>query len=209
MQTNRNDLAEELAVEIARLEEQRRTAEAEAERATERLEELSTRRTALAPGASSSEKEAAGELAALVAALDEESATLSRTRTIAEDAARELDRLILEAEVRHREKEKRLARGRYEALCKERYSLDSEAEKIMASLVEVLDQLEGLYAEQVHAGADAEDSSPAQQDPRGTTEQWLARRLRRWLPHGSLEKYDAPLPELDPLALEPEPDEKA
>jgi chromosome segregation ATPase len=199
---------EELAAGIAHLEEQRRAAEAEAERATERLKELSARRAALAPGASSDEKEVAGELAALVAALDEEVATLSRTRAIAEDVARELDRLILEVEVRHREGEKRLARERYEALCKERYSLDSEAEKVVASLLEFLERLEGLYAEQVHAAAAAEDPSLAQQDPRGTIEQWLARRLRHWLSLASLEKYDAPLPELDPLALKPEPDEE-
>jgi chromosome segregation ATPase len=199
---------EELAAGIAHLEEQRRAAEAEAERATERLKELSARRAALAPGASSDEKEVAGELAALVAALDEEVATLSRTRTIAEDVARELDRLILEVEVRHREGEKRLARERYEALCKERYSLDSEAEKVVASLLEILERVEGLYAEQVHAAAAAEDPSLAQQDPRGTIEQWLARRLRHWLSLASLEKYDAPLPELDPLALKPEPDEE-
>ncbi len=199
---------EELAAGIAHLEEQRRAAETEAERATERLKELSARRAALAPGASSDDKEVAGELAALVAALDEEIATLSRTRAIAEDVARELDRLILEVEVRHREGEKRLARERYEALCKERYSLDSEAEKVVASLLEVLERLEGLYAEQVHAADDAEDPSPAQQDPRGTIEQWLARRLRHWLSLASLEKYDAPLSELDPLALKPEPDEE-
>ncbi len=208
MKTNAGDVVEELAAGIAHLEEQRRAAEAEAERATERLKELSARRAALAPGASSDEKEVAGELAALVAALDEEIATLSRTRAIAEDVARELDRLILEVEVRHREGEKRLARERYEALCKERYSLDSEAEKVMASLLEVLERLEGLYAEQVHAAAAAEDPSLAQQDPRGTIEQWLARRLRHWLSLASLEKYDAPLPELDPLALKPEPNEE-
>ncbi len=208
MKTNTGDVVEELAAGIAHLEEQRRAAEAEAERATERLKELSARRAALAPGASSDEKEVAGELAALVAALDEEIATLSRTRAIAEDVARELDRLILEVEVRHREGEKRLARERYEALCKERYSLDSEAEKVAASLLEVLERLEGLYAEQVHAAATAEDPSLAQQDPRGTIEQWLARRFRHWLSLASLEKYDAPLPELDPLALKPEPDEE-
>ena len=208
MKTNTDVVVEELAAGIAHLEEQRRAAEAEAERAAERLKELSARRAALAPGASSDEKEATGELAALVAALDEEIATLSRTRAIAEDVARELDRLILEVEVRHREGEKRLARERYEALCKERYSLDSEAEKVVASLLEILERLEGLYAEQVHAADDAEDPSLAQQDPRGTIEQWLARRLRRWVSLASLEKYDAPLPELDPLALKPEPDEE-
>jgi hypothetical protein len=31
-------------------------------------------------------------------------------------------------------------------------------------------------------------------------EHWLARRLRRWLPNGSFETYDAPLAETDPLA---------
>ena len=208
MKTNMEDLVEELAAEIARLEGQRRAAETEAEQAAERLKELSARRAALAPGVSPGEK-TAGELAALVAALDLESAALSRTRAIAQDAARELDRLILEAEVRHWEKEKHLARGRYETLCRERYSLDREAEKAMAGLVEVLDRLEELYAEQVRVAADAEDYSPAQQNPHATIEQWLMRRLHRWLSHGSLQKYDTPLPELDPLALRPESDEEA
>jgi hypothetical protein len=36
-------------------------------------------------------------------------------------------------------------------------------------------------------------------------EHWLARRLGRWLSLSSPEKYDAPLPELDALALKPEP----
>jgi chromosome segregation ATPase len=208
METNMEGFVEELTAEIARLEGQRRAAEAEADRATERLKELSTRRAALAPGVSPGEK-VAGELAALVAALDLESAAHSRTRAIAQDAARELDRLILETEVRHWKKEKHLARGRYEMLCKERYSLDREAEKAMAGLVNVLDRLEELYSEQVRVAADAEDFSPAQQDPRATIEQWLLRRLHHWLPHGSLEKYDTLLSELDPLALRPESDEEA
>ena len=208
MKTNMQDLVGELTAEIARLEGQRQLAEAEAERATESLKELSARRAALAPGASPGE-EVAGELAALVAALDLESAAHSRTRAIAQDAARELDRLILEIEVRHWEKVKHLTRERYEKLCKERYALDREAEKAMAGLVDLLGHLEELYAKQVRVAADGEDFSPAQQDPRPTIEQWLLRRLHRWLTYGSLEKYDAPLPELDPLALRPEPDEEA
>jgi len=208
MKTNTGDVVEELAAGIAHLEEQRRAAEAEAERATERLKELSARRAALAPGASSDEKEVAGELAALVAGSGRGGCDPLPHAGHRRGFARELDRLILEVEVRHREGEKRLARERYEALCKERYSLDSEAEKVVASLLEILERLEGLYAEQVHAAAAAEDPSLAQQDPRGTIEQWLARRLRHWLSLASLEKYDAPLPELDPLALKPEPDEE-
>ena len=202
------DVVKKLAAEIASLEGRRRAVEAEIEQATKRLEELSARKAALAPGTFSEERGAASSFAALVAALDEESATISRTKTLAEEAARELDRLILEAEVRHREEEKRHARGRYEVLCKERYSLDSEAEKVMARLVEVLNRLEDLHDDQVRLAADAENSSPAHQDPRATIEQWLARRLRRWLPSGSFEKYDAPLPELDPLALKPESNEE-
>ncbi len=41
----------------------------------------------------------------------------------------------MKAEVRHDEEEKRLARRRYETLCEERYSLDGEAEEIIARLV--------------------------------------------------------------------------
>jgi chromosome segregation ATPase len=196
-----------LGTEIARLEERRSALGAEVERAAERLKELSARRDAFAPGASAGDKGAAGSFAALVAALEEEYASVLRTKALAEEAARELDRLILEAEVRHREEEKRLARRRYEALCKERYSLGGEAEEAMARLVEVLDRLDSLHADQVRTADDAEDHSPAQQDLGAITEHWLARRLRRWLPNGSFEKYDASLPELDPLALKPEPDE--
>jgi hypothetical protein len=198
-----HQIVEELAAEIARLGEQQRVAQAEVERAAERLEGLNARRAALSPSDASGENGAAKELGALIEALDEELATVSRTKTIAEDAARELDRLVLQAKVRHREAEKRLARERYEALCEERYSLDGEAEQAMSSLLEVLDRLEGLYADQLQAADAAEHSYPAQQDPRGTVEHWLTRRLRRWLPNGSFEKYDAPLYELDPLARKP------
>lgn len=208
METN-TDGVKKLATEIARLQEQRRAVEAEIERATERLRDLGARRAALSPGVSVSERELAGSFAALVRALDEESTTVSRTKALAEEAARELDRLMLEVEVRHREEEKRLARERYEALCGERYSLDGEAEEAMAGLLEVLDRLESLHADQVRVAADADDSYPGQHDPRSTVEHWLARRLRRWLPNGSFEKYDAPLPELDPLARRSEPDEEA
>ena len=198
---------EEFAAKITRLEKQRDAARAEAQRATERLEELGDRRATLGLGPLSDEWDTTRELASLVQAINGEGAALSRTRTIAEDAARKLDQLILRAKVRHREEEKRLARERYEALCEERYSLDGEAEEVMARLVKVLDRLEGLHAEQVRAAADADNSSLAQQDPSATMENWLARRLRPWLPNGSLERYDAPLPELDPLARKPEPDE--
>ena len=181
------DVLEHLAAEVARLEDQRDAAQAEAERAARRLEELGSRREAL----------------------DEEAATVARTRTLAQDAVRGLEQLIVNAQVRQREEEKRLARERFEALCRERYSLDGEAEEAVASLAEVLDRLEKLHAEQVRAASDAGDPSAAQHDPSGTVEPWLARRLRRWLADGSLERYDAPLPELDYLARKPGPDDEA
>jgi len=202
------DVLEHLVAEVARLEKQRDAAEAEAERAAERLEELGARREALSPDPSTGEGGQARPLAALLEALDEEAATVSRTRTLAEDAVRGLDRLIVNAQVRQREEEKRLARERFEALCKARYSLDGEAEEAIAGLAEVLDRLEKLHAEQVRAATDAGDPSAAHHDPSGTVEPWLARRLRRWLPDGSLERYDAPLPELDYLARKPEPDDE-
>ena len=102
--------------------------------------------------------------------------------------------------MRHREEEKRLARQRYEELCTERHSLDGEAEQAGTSLIKVLDQLESLQADQVRTAA-AENYYLAQQDPHSTLEHWLARRLHRWLSNGSFAKYDAPLPELDPLAI--------
>ena len=199
---------EKLAAEVARLEEERDTAEAEAKRAAEGLEELTARKAALASGLLSDERGGAEELASLVKAIEEEAAALSRTKTVAEDAAQQLDRLVLEAKVRHREAQKRLARRRYEALREERYYLDGEAEEAMARLVETLERLESLYAEQVNAAGAADNPYIAYQDPSETTENWLARRLRRWLPNGSLESYDAPLAELDHLARQPEPEEE-
>lgn len=208
----RAKVVEVISAEISRFRANRDAAQAEAERAAERIGELNDRRAALAPGTFSGERGVAEELTVLienlVEALDEEAAALSRTKTAAEDIARELDRHILEAEVRHYEAQKHLARARYEALCEERYSLDGEAEEAITRLVQILDRLEGLYAEQVRAATDAEDPSPVHQEPRGTTEQWLARRLRHWLSLGSLEKYDAPLFDLDPLAMKPKRDEK-
>lgn len=206
-------VVEGISAEISRFKAKQKAAQAEAEQAAQRIEELNNRRAALVPDTFSDERGVAEELTllmrGLVEALDEETAALSRTKTIAEDVARELDRLILEAEVRHHKAHKRLAKARYEALCEERYFLDGEAEEAVAGFVEVLERLEGLYAAQVRAAADAEDPALADQDPRDTIEQWLARRLDRWLSLTSLEKYDTPLPELDPLAVKPKPDEEA
>ena len=207
-------VVEGISAEISRFKAKQKAAQAEAEQAAQRIEELNNRRAALVPDTFSDERGGVAEeltllMRGLVEALDEETAALSRTKTIAEDVARELDRLILEAEVRHHKAHKRLAKARYEALCEERYFLDGEAEEAVAGFVEVLERLEGLYATQVRAAADAEDPALADQDPRDTIEQWLARRLDRWLSLTSLEKYDTPLPELDPLAVKPKPDEEA
>ncbi len=215
MATKTRATVEELAREIADLRHQRHTAQQEAQRAAQLLKELPTRRANLLASigggdSSSSEEQEAGdgaalELGALAGALREEAAALSRTKEIAEEATKELDRLILDAEVRHHEAEKRLARRRYEELCEQRYVLDGEAEQAVAALLEVLERLERLYEEQVSAAAEADDASPGRHEPRTTIEQWLARRLREWLGGlGSLQRYDAPLGELDPLALKPE-----
>jgi hypothetical protein len=210
---NMEDIAkvlEGISAEVSSLKEQRHAAQAEAERAAERLKEISDRKLALASRAFLSKKGGVEELLNvmddLAQVLDTESEVLSRTKYLAEDVTRELDRLILEAEVRYHEAEKRLARGRYEALCKERYALDDEAEKAVSVLIEVLGRLEDLYEEQVRAAADADNSYLTSQDPHDTIENWLARRLRRWLSLATLEKYEEPLPELDPLTLKPEPE---
>ena len=206
METNAGAL-KRLAAEMARLQERRDVTEAEAERAAGTLEELSARRAALvAPTESvpSDEGRAKWGLEALIEALDEEAKSLSHIRAAAEEAVRELGRLLLEVEIRYREEEKRLAWRRFEALSRERYSLDGEAEEAVSRLTGVLDRLEGLHADQVRAANDAGNPMAAEQDPHTMVENWLARRLREWLPNGSLEKYDAQLYELDPLAGEPE-----
>lgn len=203
---------EEISAEVSSLKEQRHTAHAEAERAAKRLKELSDRKAALSACTFLSERRGAEELLAVIddltEVLNKESEILLRTKALAGDATREFDRLILEAEVRYHQAEKRLARSRYETLCKERYILDGEAEKAVTFLVEVLERLEGLYAEQASAAADAGNSYLSAQDPHSTIENWLARRLQRWLPLASLEKYDEPLPELDPLTLRPESEQE-
>jgi hypothetical protein len=197
---------EGISAEISRLKEQRHAAQKEAELAGEWLKELSDRRPALALNTVSTERGEAEKLAfvmgELVEALDEESEALSQTKARAEDAALELDRLIMKAEVQYHQAKKRIAQRQYEALCKERYAHDEDAEEVVGVLVEVLDRLEGLYGEQVRAATEAENPSP--HDPCHTIENWLARRLHRWLPLDSPEKYNAPLPELDSLALKPE-----
>jgi hypothetical protein len=203
--------AERVSTEISRLKEQRHAVQKEAERVGERFKELSDRRSTFGPNILSNDSEGAEKLTTvmgdLVKALDEESEVLSCTKARAEDAVLELDRLIMQAEVQYHQLRKRLAQRRYEALCKERYAHDDDAEEVVGVLVQVLHRLEGLYAEQVHAAVDAEKPSPP--DPRTTVECWLARRLHHWLSLESLEKYDAPLPELDPLALKPESERKS
>jgi hypothetical protein len=199
---------EGISAEISSLREQRHAALAEAERADKRLKELSGRKAPLPAGTFPGEREGKGELLAamedLADVLNKESAVLSRTKALAEEAARELDRLILEAEVRYHEAEKRLAQRRYEELCMTRYSIDGEAEQAVANLAEVLDRLESLHTHQVRVAADAEAAYLVEEEVSDMIGNWLARRFGRWLPLGSPDKYDAPLPELDALALKPE-----
>jgi chromosome segregation ATPase len=201
---------ERISAEISGLKERQNAAREEAERATERLEELEERKAKLTSGAFAGQGGAAEELSVAMArlweALDEESEALSRTKAHAEQAVQELDRFIVEAEVEYHEAEKHLARKRYEAISEERYALDEEAEEAMFVLLGVLDRLEGLHKKQFRVAEAYNPSLASSQDPRETIENWLARRFSRWLSLESMEKYDAPLAELDPLALKPEPD---
>src|SRR3712207_5577383 len=89
-------VVEGISAEISSLKEQRHAAQAEAERADKRLKELSSRKVSLPPGTFSGEREGKGELLSamenLADVLNKESAVLSRTKALAEDAARALDR---------------------------------------------------------------------------------------------------------------------
>jgi outer membrane murein-binding lipoprotein Lpp len=93
-------VVEGISAEISSLKEQRHAAHAEAERADKRLKELNGRKAPLPSGTLSSEREGKEELLAamedLADVLNKESAVLSRTKAIAEEAAQALDRLILE-----------------------------------------------------------------------------------------------------------------
>jgi hypothetical protein len=204
---------EEISAEISRLKEQRGAVQTDAERAEERLKELSDRRTVFASTSFSDEsgiaQQIAGVMDGLTEALDEESEALYRTKIRAQDAVQKLDQLILKADVEYQAAQKRLAQRRYEELCRERYAHEEDAEEVMAVLIEVLERLEGVYAKQARAAGDAENPSFTHHDPHSTVENWLSRRLRRWLPLESPEKYDMPLPDLDPLSLTPESQRRA
>ena len=90
------EVLEHLAAEVARLDKQRAAAEAEAERAARRLEELGSRREALAPGPSTTgEGDHARPLAALAEALDQYAFTVSPTWTLAQDAVRRFKQILV------------------------------------------------------------------------------------------------------------------
>src|SRR5215212_2462732 len=131
-----------ISAEISGLKERQNAAREEAERATERLQALGDRKAKLASGATSGQGRAAEELSAVMSslweALDEESLALSRTKARAEQAVQELDRFIVEAEVKYHEAEKHLTRKRYEAISEERYALVEEAEEAEVATLGVL-----------------------------------------------------------------------
>jgi chromosome segregation ATPase len=186
-----DDAVEAVDAAIEGLEAQRTAAEAEAERATKELGELSEQRAALALAVFSGEKWAAKELEEA----EERAADLSRMKEEAEDAAREYARMIEEAQARQREEE------RYEALAVERYRLDSRAQEALERLVEILRQLDEVEGEQDPAAAGSSGEEHAI-----TLERWLKHNLRPWLGDCVDDVVIKTLPEADRRARKPELD---
>ena len=190
---------EQIDAEIERLEGQRYEALAQAEDSDRKLEEMDERRIVLAPPAFTGDEAADGELLAL----EERAGRLSRKARLARNAASELGRLVEEAKARRTKEERRVHLGRHVGLSEERYRLEVELEEAMSGVLEGLERLRKLDADQHEeaeaAGLDMEDRY------RSLVAGWLSSRLRGYLPLGEVdEAYREPLFDADEQNLESE-----
>ena len=191
--------AEQIDAEIERLEGQREEALARAEDSERRLEGLNGRRIALAPPAFTGDEAADRELLAL----EEEAGRLSRRARLSRNTASELGRLVEEAEARRAKEERRAHLGRHAGLSEERYRLEVGLEGAMIELLEGLERLRKLDAEQ-HAAARATGLS-MEHRYRPLVAGWLSSRLRGYLPLREVdEAYREPLFDADDQNLESE-----
>jgi hypothetical protein len=191
--------AELIDAEIERLQRQRDEALAQAEDSDRKLAEMDERRIALAPPAFTGDEAADRELLTL----EQEAGRLSREARLARNTASELGRLVEEAKVRRAKEERRVHLGRHVGLSEERYRLEVELEDAMIGVLEGLERLRRLDADQ-HEEARAAGLG-MESRYRSLVAGWLSSRLRRYLPLGEVdEAYGEPLFDADDQNLEPE-----
>ncbi len=190
---------EQIDAEIELLKGQREEALAQAEDYERRLEGLNEPRIALAPPAFTGDEAADTKLVAL----EEEAGRLSRKARLARNTASELGRLVEEAEARRAKEERRVHLGRHAGLSEERYRLEVGLEGAMSELLEGLERLRKLDAEQHGAARAAGLSMEPRYRP--LVAGWLSSRLRGYVPLREIdEAYREPLFDADGQNLEPE-----
>ena len=190
--------AEQIDTEIERLEGQRDKALVRAEDSDRNLEEMDERRITLAPPAFTGDEAADRELLTL----EQGAGHLSRNVRLARNTASELGRLIEEAKARRAKEERRVHLGRHVGLSEERYRLEVELEEAMSEVLERLERLRKLDADQHRearaAGLGMEDRY------RSLVADWLSNRLRGYLSLREVdEAYLEPLFDADEQNLEP------
>ncbi|MCA1728674.1 MAG: hypothetical protein LC751_04445 [Actinobacteria bacterium] len=190
--------AEQIDTEIERLEGQRDKALVRAEDSDRNLEEMDERRITLAPPAFTGDEAADRELLTL----EQGAGRLSRNVRLARNIASELGRLIEEAKARRAKEERRVHLGHHVGLSEERYRLEVELEEAMSEVLERLERLRKLDADQHRearaAGLGMEDRY------RSLVADWLSNRLRGYLSLREVdEAYLEPLFEADEQNLEP------
>jgi hypothetical protein len=184
--------------EIERLERQREEALARAEDSDRKLQEMDERRIALAPPAFTGDEAADRELLTL----EQGASRLSREARLARNTASELERLVEEAKARRAKEERRVHLGRHVGLSEERYRLEVELEEAMGRVLEGLERLRQLDADQ-HEEAQAAGLG-MEYRYRPLVAGWLSSRLREYLSLGEVdETYREPLFDADDQNLEP------
>lgn len=187
----------QIDAEIEHLEERRNEALTQAEDFDRKLEEMNERRITLAPPAFTGDEAADRELLTL----EQGAGQLSRKARLARNTASELGQLVEEAKARRAKEERRVHLGRHVALSEERYRLEVELEEAMSQVLEGLERLSKLdadqHAEAKAAGLDMEDRY------RSLVAGWLSNRLRGYLTLGEIdEAYREPLFDADEQNLE-------
>lgn len=190
--------AELIDAEIERLEEQRDEALTQAEDSERKLEGMDERRIALAPSAFTGNEVADRELLTL----EREAGRLSRKARQARNTASELGQLVEEAKVRRAKEERRVHLGRHVGLSEERYRLEVEIEAAMSQVLEGLERLRKLDADQHEEARAARLAMEYRYCP--LVAGWLSSRLRGYLPLDEVdEAYREPLFDADDQNLEP------
>jgi hypothetical protein len=190
--------AELMEAEIERLERQRNEALAEAEEADRKLEEMDERRIALAPPAFTGDQAADRELLTL----EQGAGRLSQNARLARNNASKLGQLVEEAKARQAKQERRIHLGRHVGLSEERYRLEVKLEETMGRVLEGLERLRKLDADQ-HEEARA-GGLGMEYRYRSIVAGWLSSRLRGYLPLDEVdETYREPLFDADDQNLEP------